>query len=86
MAGKPGRKPRQNAESPPSSGFVKVTFKLSDLTAKRLGVQAVMTRESQSDIVEKVLSAYLSGWRLPSRVGAEPNLQLDPPDSAENAA
>jgi hypothetical protein len=86
MAGKQTRRGKQHADQSVHSGIVKVTLRLNELTAKRLGVESVMSGESQSDIAERVLSAYLSAWRLPSKVGGTPHQPSDPSGGAENAA
>jgi hypothetical protein len=82
MADKRAKRTGQQPEQPASSGVVKITVRLDELVAKRLGVESVMTGESQSDIVNRVLGAYLSGWRLPSKVGGVVPLN----ENAENAA
>jgi hypothetical protein len=82
MADKRSRRSGQQTETLASSGVVKVTIRLDELVAKRLGVESVMTGESQSDIANRVLGAYLSGWRLPSKVGGV----VLPAENAENAA
>ena len=67
MSKKPAR--RKASESTEQT-HVKVTLRLSAETATRLGVEAVMTRKSQSAIVEALLLPYLQRWRLPSNVGS----------------
>ena len=79
MAGKPARRPRKPGEPPASPPLVKKTIRLSDVTAKRLGVESVMTGEAESAIVERVLAAYLEGWRLPSKIGG---MTPPPPDAS----
>ena len=72
----------RQAESVAAADVAKITVRLTALTAKRLGVEAVMTGRSQSDIVESVLAQHLAGWRLPSKtigVGT-------PPESSDLAA
>ncbi len=88
MAGKATRRQGDRSASGKSAsgGPVKVTLRLTEMTAKRLGVQAVMTGESQSDIAERVLSAYLAGWRLPSNLSVSPPLTADGADGVEDAA
>ena len=85
-----GRKPSKAAGRAPgeseSQGPVKKTFRLSDLTSKRLGVESVMTGESESAIVERVLAAYLHGWRLPSKTGSTPPPPAEGAGRAEDAA
>jgi hypothetical protein len=82
MADKRARRSGQQTEPLASSGVVKITVRLDELVAKRLGVESVMTGESQSDIANRVLGAYLSGWRLPSKVGGV----VPPTENTENAA
>ncbi len=82
MADKRSRRSGQQTEPLAGSGVVKVTIRLDELVAKRLGVESVMTGESQSDIANRVLGAYLSGWRLPSKVGGV----VLPAENTENAA
>jgi hypothetical protein len=82
MADKPTRRARGQSNPLPSPTHVKMTFRLDELVGKRLGVESVMTGESQSDIANRVLGAYLSQWRLPSKVGGV----VGPVDSTENAA
>jgi hypothetical protein len=82
MADKRSKRAGQQTEPSASSGVVKVTVRLDELVAKRLGVESVMTGESQSDIANRVLGAYLSGWRLPSKVGGV----VIPAENVENAA
>ncbi len=82
MADKRSRRSGQQSEPLASSGVVKITVRLDELVAKRLGVESVMTGESQSDIANRVLGAYLSGWRLPSKVGGV----VLPAENTENAA
>jgi hypothetical protein len=68
---------------PAMPDVVKVTLRISSQTAKRLAIASVMTSESQSSIAERVLSAHLSGWRLPNRVGGP---VAAPVESAGDAA
>jgi hypothetical protein len=82
MADKRSKRTGQQTEQLSSSGVVKITVRLDELVAKRLGVESVMTGESQSDIANRVLGAYLSGWRLPSKVGGV----VAPVEINENAA
>ncbi len=82
MADKRSRRSSQQSETVASSGVVKITIRLDELVAKRLGVESVMSGESQSDIANRVLGAYLSGWRLPSKVGHA----VEPVGSTESAA
>ncbi len=82
MADKPTRRARGQSNSLPSPTHVKMTFRLDELVAKRLGVESVMSGEGQSDIVNRVLASYLSAWRLPSKVGGV----VPPNENAENAA
>lgn len=82
MADKRAKRTSQQTEQLASSGVVKITVRLDELVAKRLGVESVMTGESQSDIANRVLGAYLSGWRLPSKVGGV----VAPAENTENAA
>ncbi len=86
MARKSARGPGRPADEPESQGLVKKTFRLKDMTAKRLGVEAVMTGESESGIVERVLSGYLHGWRLPSKTGGATPPPAGDAGSAEDAA
>ncbi len=88
MSGKSSRRQGDRSASgkPASDGAVKVTLRLSDMTAKRLAVQSAMTGESQGAIAERVLSAYLAGWRLPSNLGAAPPVSTDRADGASDAA
>lgn len=86
MATKPSRRRRGQGESPAGCGVTKVTLRLTEQTAKRLGVEAVMSGESQSAIAERVLAAHLSAWRLPSKVGGLPDPPVEPGGSAESAA
>ncbi len=72
----------RQTEQPATTRVVKVTIRLDELVAKRLGVESVMTGESQSDIANRVLGSYLSGWRLPSKVGGV----VLPAENAESAA
>ena len=60
---------KRQSESAANPDVVKLTVRISSLTAKRLGVESVMTGKSQSDIVESVLAVHLAGWRLPSKAG-----------------
>jgi hypothetical protein len=78
MARKPARKKAVEASG---QSHVKVTLRLSAETATRLGVEAVMTRKSQSSIVEAVLLPHLQRWRLPSNVGT-----VESADSKTSAA
>jgi hypothetical protein len=82
MADNKARRSSRQTEPLASSGVVKVTLRLDELVAKRLGVESVMTGESQSDIANRVLGSYLSGWRLPSKVGGV----VLPADNTESAA
>jgi hypothetical protein len=82
MGDKRATRARRQTEQPASTGVVKVTVRLDELVAKRLGVESVMTGESQSDICNRVLGSYLSSWRLPSKVGGV----VLPNENAENAA
>jgi hypothetical protein len=82
MGEKRAKRASQQTEQPASTGVVKVTIRLDELVAKRLGVESVMTGESQSDIANRVLGAYLSGWRLPSKVGGV----VPPTENTEDAA
>jgi len=86
MARKSAKGSRRPGDEPEGSGLVKKTFRLGDLTAKRLGVEAVMTGESESAIVERVLAAYLCGWRLPSKTGAPTPPPQGEAGRAEDAA
>lgn len=86
MAIKKTRRGGRQAEALANGGISKVTLRLTDLTAKRLGVESVMTGETQSQIAERVLSAYLSAWRLPSKIGGTTNVPGEAPGSAESAA
>jgi hypothetical protein len=82
MVDKRSKRTGQQSEQPASSGVVKITVRLDELVAKRLGVESVMTGESQSDIANRVLGNYLSGWRLPSKVGGV----VLPAENTESAA
>lgn len=82
MADNKARRSSRQTEQPASQGVVKITVRLDELVAKRLGVESVMTGESQSDIANRVLGAYLSGWRLPSKVGGV----VLPAENTESAA
>lgn len=84
MDAKPVRRGRRTADKSVNPATVKVTLRLSELTAKRLGVEAVMTGEGISQIADRVLSAYLSAWRLPSKVGGIPAPHINLTDGAED--
>ncbi len=86
MGRKPAKGPGRPSEASESQGLVKKTFRLSEMTAKRLGVEGVMTGESESGIVERVLAAYLHGWRLPSKTGGATPPPAGEADRAEDAA
>lgn len=86
MARKPYKATGRQVEASESPGLTKKTFRLSEMTAKRLGVESVMTGESESGIVERVLSAYLHGWRLPSKAGAPTPPPTSDAGGAEDAA
>lgn len=81
-----GRKARRPGGEPAGGGTVKVTIRLTVATAQRLGVEAAMSRVSQSSIVERVLASYLEGWRLPSKIGVPPSPGAGRADGAEDAA
>jgi hypothetical protein len=82
MSDKRSKRSGQQTEQLASQDVVKITVRLDGLVAKRLGVESVMTGESQSDIANRVLGAYLSGWRLPSKVGGV----VLPAENTESAA
>ncbi len=82
MADKRARRSGRQTEQPPSQGVTKVTVRLDELVAKRLGIESVMSGESQSQIANRVLGAYLSTWRLPSKVGGV----VLPAENTESAA
>lgn len=86
MAGKATRRSRRLADESAAPGTVKKTFRLADLTAKRLGVESVMTGEPESRIVDRVLTEYLSRWRLPSKTGGAESPPIDPAARADDAA
>ncbi len=82
MAEKKAKRSGQQTETVALTKVAKITVRLDELVAKRLGVESVMTGESQSDIANRVLGAYLSGWRLPSKVGG----LVVPTENTDNAA
>jgi hypothetical protein len=82
MSDKRAKRSSRQTEQSASQDVVKVTIRLDGLVAKRLGVESVMTGESQSDICNRVLGSYLSSWRLPSKVGGV----VPPNENSENAA
>ena len=73
-----------NGHDGESSGLdvVKVTLRLSGDTARRLGVESVMSGEPQSSIAERVLAAHLKRWRLPSTIEPAPAPASASADSA----
>jgi hypothetical protein len=79
------RKARRRVDSPASGDLVKLTLRLPRVTAQRLGVASVMTAESQSAIVARVLAAHLAGWRLPSNLGTSTVGTVDPDQPGEPA-
>ncbi len=86
MSRKSAKGPRRPVDESEGPGLVKKTFRLGGLTAKRLGVESVMTGESESGIVERVLAEYLHGWRLPSKTGGATPLPAGDADRAGDAA
>lgn len=86
MSDKKTRRSTRQPEQSATPRVTKVTLRLDELVAKRLGVESVMTGESQSDIANRVLGAYLAAWRLPSKVGIGPTNGGEPAGTNETAA
>jgi hypothetical protein len=86
VAEKKAKRPSQQTEQPATLELVKITVRLDPIVAKRLGVESVMSGESQSSIANRVLGAYLSGWRLPTKVGQAPSLAHDIAGNGESPA
>ena len=82
MSKERARRSGRQAEVSTATKVAKITIRLDEVVAKRLGVEAVMTGRSQSEIANRVLGQYLEGWRLPSKIGAT----ITPADPAVNAA
>lgn len=59
---------RKRGDRPALPTTVKLTVRLPVELVQRLGVEAAMTRRSQSAIVAAVLGPHLQRWRLPSTV------------------
>lgn len=71
---------------PAGVDVAKVTLRLTVRTARRLGVQAVMSGRSQSDIAEDILAAHLTIRRLPYDGPDTPSPGSGRGDAAEDAA
>ncbi len=82
MGDRKAKRSSRQTEGTATSGIVKVTLRLDELTAKRLAVESAMTNETQSHIANRVLGEYLSAWRLPSKIGGV----AIPADQNESAA